>query len=68
MYENRIKKPIMHITQSILNKSSAQISVTDQFVSNWSEQFEFRPIRSSTAQINQPEAFKIQIVYLNLMY
>ena len=54
--------------QSSLNKSTAQISVTSGFGPNPTEQFEFRPIRSSKFQINQPVAFKIQIVQLILMY
>ena len=54
--------------QSSLNKSTAQISVTAESVVDSAEQFEFRPIRSSKFQINQPVAFKIQIVQLILMY
>ena len=54
--------------QSSLNKSTAQISVTAESVVDLAEQFEFRPIRSSKFQINQPVAFKIQIVQLILMY
>ena len=54
--------------QSSLNKSTAQISATAESVVDSAEQFEFRPIRSSKFQINQPVAFKIQIVQLNLIY
>ena len=56
------------IWQSSLNKSTAQISVTAESVVDSAKQFEFRPIRSSKFQINQPVAFKIQIVQLILMY
>ena len=58
----------MGLKQSSLNKSTAQISVTAESVVDSAEQFEFRPIRSSKFQINQPVAFKIQIVQLILMY
>ena len=54
--------------QSSLNKSTAQISVTAKSTIDLAEQFEFWPIRSSKVQINQPVAFKIQIVQLNLIY
>ena len=59
---------ITNFFQSSLNKSTAQISVTAKFGPNLAKQFEFWPIRSSEFQINQPVAFKIQIVQLNLMY
>ena len=60
---------IFHITmfQSSLNKSTAQILVTADSVVDSAEQFEFGPIRSSKFQINQPVAFKIQIVQLIFM-
>ena len=54
--------------QSSLNKSTEQISVTAKSTIDLAKQFEFRPIRSSKVQINQPVAFKIQIVQLILMY
>ena len=58
----------MGLNQSSLNKSTVQISVTAKSTIDLAEQFEFRPIRSSKVQINQPVAFKIQIVQLNLIY
>ena len=59
---------IYKLTQSSLNKSTAQISVTAKSTIDLAKQFEFWPIRSSKVQINQPVAFKIQIVQLNLIY
>ena len=56
------------LSQSSLNKSTAQISITAKSTIDLAEQFEFQPIRSSKVQINQSVAFKIQIVQLNLIY
>ena len=45
-------------------KSTAHISVTAKLVPNLAELLEFWPTRSPKVQINQPVAFKIQIVNL----
>ena len=68
MFDTKALKQFIGKIQSSLNKSTAQISVTAESVVDSAEQFEFRPIRSSRFQINQPVAFKIQIVQLSLMY
>ena len=67
-YVLNFEKLHIYLTQSSLNKRTAQILVTAKSVVDSAEQFEFRPIRSSKVQINQPVAFKIQIVQLNLIY
>ena len=67
-FRPNLNRKYMHVHQSSLNKSTAQNSVTAKSVVDSAEQFEFRPIRSSKFQNNQPVAFKIQIFQLILMY
>ena len=59
---------LVRVRYIVPKQSTAHISVTAESVVDSAEQFEFGPIRSSKFQINQPVAFKIQIVQLILMY